>query len=105
VLKYVSKGVELSDNAVTELARLKYIRTAGFLYAIKEPTYELICADCGAKCYPVFDFDPIQYPDPPPERKLKMQLIEKQEDSLVPNSVMLAHESNASLCNWTHPQT
>lgn len=77
VLKYVSKGVELSDNAVAELARLKYIRSAGFLYGIKEPTYELLCADCRAKCYPVFDFSPIEYPDPQPERKLRMRLAEK----------------------------
>jgi hypothetical protein len=55
MMKYVAKGVELADDEADLLTRTKYVRTWGFLYAMKELTYELICADCGAKCYVAFD--------------------------------------------------
>jgi len=55
MMKYVAKGVELGDDEVELLKRTKYVRTWGFLYAMKELTYDLICADCGAKCYVAFD--------------------------------------------------
>ena len=55
ILKYVAKGVELSDEYVEVLKRLKYIRTWGFLYSMKELTYDLICDSCGCRCYVCFD--------------------------------------------------
>jgi hypothetical protein len=50
-LKYVAKGVELSDEYLEALKRLKYVRSWGFLYGMKEPTFDLVCEDCGGKCY------------------------------------------------------
>ncbi len=55
MMKYVAKGVELSDEEVELLKRTKYIRTWGFLYRMKEPTFDLVCADCYGKCYVAFD--------------------------------------------------
>jgi hypothetical protein len=57
MMKYVAKGVELTDDEVELLKRTKHIRTWGFLYRMKELTYDLICADCGGKCYVAFDDD------------------------------------------------
>ena len=43
ILKYVAKGVELTDEYLEALKRLKYVRSWGFLYKVeKEPTYDLI---------------------------------------------------------------
>ena len=56
ILKYVAKGVELTDEYLEALKRLKYVRSWGFLYKIeKEPSYDLICEDCGGKCYFILD--------------------------------------------------
>lgn len=55
ILKYVAKGVELTDEYVEVLKRLKYVRSWGFLYGKKEPTFDLICDFCGGKCYIAFD--------------------------------------------------
>lgn len=56
ILKYVAKGVELTDEYLEALKRLKYVRSWGFLYKVeKEPTYDLICEDCGGKCYFTLD--------------------------------------------------
>lgn len=55
ILKYVAKGVELSDEYLEALKRLKYIRSWGSLYGMKELTYDLICQDCGGKCYFTLD--------------------------------------------------
>jgi hypothetical protein len=56
ILKYVAKGVELTDEYLEALKRLKYVRSWGFLYKVeKEPTYDLICEDFGGKCYFILD--------------------------------------------------
>ena len=56
ILKYVAKGVELTDEYLEALKRLKYVRSWGFLYKVeKEPTHDLICEDCGGKCYFILD--------------------------------------------------
>lgn len=57
ILKYVAKGVELTDDYLEALKRLKYVRSWGFLYggAMKEPSFDLICEDCGGKCYFTLD--------------------------------------------------
>ena len=58
ILKYVAKGVELTDDYLEALKRLKYVRSWGFLYGgelMKEPSFDLICDDCGGKCYFTLD--------------------------------------------------
>jgi hypothetical protein len=57
MMKYVAKGVELTDEEIELLKRTKYVRTWGFLYGMKESTFDLICADCYGKCYVAFDDD------------------------------------------------
>lgn len=55
ILKYVAKGVELTDEYIEVLKRLKYVRSWGFLYGMKEPTFDLICDFCGGRCYVTLD--------------------------------------------------
>lgn len=55
MMKYVAKGVQLTDVEIELLKRTKYVRTWGFLYGMKELTFDLICADCYGKCYVAFD--------------------------------------------------
>jgi hypothetical protein len=68
VLKYLAKGVGVSDEYLESLYRLKYVRSWGSLYKRYcrkehqhkpecriEPTYDLVCQDCGAKCYVMLD--------------------------------------------------
>lgn len=55
ILKYVAKGIELDDIYLEGLKRLKYVRSWGFLYGMKEPTFDMICLDCGGKCYVAYD--------------------------------------------------
>lgn len=77
ILKYVAKGVELPDEEVEVLARLKYVRSWGLLYNLKEPTFDMICADCGAKCNVNLDGIPFDFQDPPPHRKLTIRMVER----------------------------
>jgi hypothetical protein len=74
VLKYVAKGVKLSDAEVELLTRLKYVRSWGILYNAKEPTYDIICMDCEAKCYVDFAALPI---DPSEDERLHFKLVER----------------------------
>jgi len=48
-LKYVSKGVLLSDDEVRQLRGLRFVRTFGIFRGIEGNNYRAVCADCGGK--------------------------------------------------------
>ena len=79
-LKYVSKGVLLTDEQVTKLKGLRFVRTFGILrQSHTGNNYHSVCADCGGKIRswfgPLSDWGPMDHPlklkyvkkgDPPP---------------------------------------
>jgi hypothetical protein len=77
-LKYVSKGLPITDEEEEVLRRSKYIRSWGMLYGMREPTMDLICGDCGAKCYVAFEEEYIPHRSMFPEQVLRILRIPRE---------------------------
>jgi hypothetical protein len=77
-LKYVGKGLPITDEEEEVLRRSKYIRSWGMLYGMREPTMDLICGDCGAKCYVAFEEEYIPHPSRYPEQILKIRRVPRE---------------------------
>lgn len=77
VLGYVAKGLPLDDVEIEALRRQKYVRTWGALYGknMMEPTYDLICADCGQECYFAWNEDHIPIENRYPNEILKVKKV------------------------------
>jgi hypothetical protein len=78
ILKYVAKGVQLDDTWLEALKRLKYVRSWGFLYNMKEPSYDMICVDSGGKCYPTTDTSGL-YEYAPDTGELRIERLSRME--------------------------
>lgn len=78
VLKYIAKGIGLSDEEVEQLKRQKYVRSWGCLYGVKGQRYDLVCADCLVSCCIVFEESyVIGNVEPPDGRTLRIIRVPK----------------------------
>lgn len=77
MMKYITKSIDFSDVELEALKRLKIVRTWGQLYGAKMPKYDMICEDCGARCYAVWNDEDI----PPTTGELKVKLVRNYEEN------------------------